>query len=280
MLACPAFLTHHLARFLGVGMVRSFIAATVLVVVSATAGAMAQPAAAPDGPAELPPASFSGQSYVDSKGCAFLRVMVNGAQGWAARLTPDRKAVCGEAPSLPKPAAQEAAAEKSGALAAPAAASGKAAGLPVTPPKVVAQKAPPVVQKVARAVKPVMQPAAKAAPAPVAVTSSAAPAKLRTMIVKQDGLWRQIEVTGVVPAAKSRIVMGHYIQVGAYGRPANAEAARQALRKTGLPVRTAMVQKGQAALELVLAGPFDDSATAGKALITARKAGFHDAFHL
>lgn len=312
-------------------MLRSIITVALLAAVSGMTAAVAQPVAEVDGPAEAPPQDYAGESYVDSKGCLFLRVSVNGVVNWVPRVTGDRKVQCGQTPTLPppKPEAAEAPVEETEPAKAEIAESKAAAPEPVPAP------AP---RKVAHAAKPARPPA----PAPIAVTdatgrtlgcfpdvplpqrvkmsdgsvrtlctrgegdvsgarvpvaapqaeaakpqvAAAAPSPapkpepLRTMIVKEDGLWRQIEVTDAVPAGKSRIVMGHYIQVGAFGRPTNAEVARQELRKTGLPVRTAMVRKGADTLELVLAGPFDDAASARKALETARNAGFSDAFHL
>lgn len=305
-------------------MLRSIITVALLAAVTGMTAASAQPVTVVDGPAEAPPQDFAGESYVDSRGCQFLRVSVNGVVNWVPRVTGDRKLVCGQPPSLPpaKPEEAKAPVEEPEPAAAPK-------------PQ-VAEAKEPAKRKVASAAKP-----RPPAPAPIAVTDAAGrtigcfpdvplpqrvrmsdgsirtmctrgkgdvagarapvampqakppvvvaapkpepkpkPEPLRTMIVKEDGLWRQIEVTEAAPVGKSRIVMGHYIQVGAFGRATNAEAARQELRKTGLPVRTATVRKGAGTLELVLAGPFGDSAAAQKALKTARDAGFRDAFHL
>ncbi|HOZ34449.1 MAG TPA: SPOR domain-containing protein [Tabrizicola sp.] len=46
-------------------------------------------------PAELPPASYAGQQYVDSKGCLFMRAGQAGKELWLPRVTREGVPVCG-----------------------------------------------------------------------------------------------------------------------------------------------------------------------------------------
>ncbi len=51
-------------------------------------------------PAEPPPEGFAGRQYVDSQGCVYVRVEVDGRIGWAPRLQRDRTPLCGFQPTL------------------------------------------------------------------------------------------------------------------------------------------------------------------------------------
>lgn len=94
-------------------------------------------------PAELPPAGFAGQQYVDSRGCLYIRAGHGGQVNWVARIDRSRRAVCGQTPSTAKMAAanRELAAPAPEPVAVPAARPAAAAG-----GVAVAQYAPPPVQ--------------------------------------------------------------------------------------------------------------------------------------
>lgn len=61
----------------------------------AASPALAQPMQ----PAELPPADFAGQQYVDSRGCAFVRAGTEAQVLWVPRVSREGQAVCGYPPS-------------------------------------------------------------------------------------------------------------------------------------------------------------------------------------
>jgi hypothetical protein len=137
--------------------------ATVGLVLACAGHAVAQ---APQ-PAEIPPASFAGTEFVDSRGCVFNRVAVGDRVDWVPRVGPDRQPVCGFPPTGTAGVAP----------ALPAAATGTQAR-PVQRPAIrTGQPSPPVavrsVSVPTRPTTPGAPRAAAAAPGPVATTTPA-----------------------------------------------------------------------------------------------------------
>ncbi|SHH59291.1 hypothetical protein [Cognatishimia maritima] len=137
--------------------------AVVIAIVASIASydvAMAKTLRNDGAPAELPPASFQGNQYVDSRGCVFVRAGVNGGTNWVPRVTRDRKLVCGFQPTLN--ASERAAAEQPYEV------------VQITPDEapLPTASAPTPAKRAVVMPKPVSQPKAMAQPRTVAVKPS------------------------------------------------------------------------------------------------------------
>ena len=126
------------------------IAALALDVTAAAAQSIAQLG----GPANPPSASFTGQQFVDSRGCVFLRAGFGNRVNWVPRVDRNRKPLCGFPPTG---GTQVAAAIQADMAPDPAATSPQPSGLPP-----------------ARS-QPVAQPSAAPAPTVIATPRSGAP---------------------------------------------------------------------------------------------------------
>ncbi len=162
-------------------------------------GAIAQQFRTASPPSEVPPSSYQGRQFVDSRGCVYIRAGIDGQVNWVPRVERNRRQLCGFQPTGVAGAAaptSRAAPVASGpelitlpsadqpnapAAAAPAAVARSAPVAP--PPKVVAQQKPRRVAPVPARVAPVPQPepqtvrrVQRAVPAaPLVVTPSPTP---------------------------------------------------------------------------------------------------------
>lgn len=94
-----------------------------------------------DGPAEIPPSSFTANQYVDSKGCVYIRAGIDGNTSWVPRVNRSRKVVCGATPSLGAAASAVAAAAPARAAPAPVQIGAANTAAPKSPPRTVAAPA-------------------------------------------------------------------------------------------------------------------------------------------
>ena len=126
------------------------ISVAVVAAVFGAASAEAQSVTRVGGPANLPPAGFEGQQWVDSRGCVFLKAGYGGQVNWVPRVGRDRRAMCGYPPTGTTRAAIEVATEAE--MAAPMAEAAPAPRVmaavepvvPVTPRTSVALRPAPV----------------------------------------------------------------------------------------------------------------------------------------
>lgn len=109
------------------------------------AAAQAQSLKNVDTPSEFPPASYTANQYVDSKGCVYIRAGIDAATTWVPRMTRSRKVVCGFKPSLANAAPSPASAarlDKNVVVIQPAAAPTSTAA-PAPAPKATVRRATP-----------------------------------------------------------------------------------------------------------------------------------------
>jgi len=212
------------------------------------------------GPAELPPAAFSGRQYVDSRGCVFLRAEPGGAGAWVPRLARDGTPLCGFRPSQPAGAAPAPELSLDPGLTIPP--------VPDHPPRAAAQAEVPAASDDA----PLPETAeSDAAPMPVPETAEAPAAAAPSAAIPAAP-------EPVQPAPQPDPNGLRFVQVATLGSRANIERSLALVAELGLPVRQEVVRARGRELTVILAGPFDDRGTLLEARRNLRRLGFTDAF--
>ena len=128
-------------------------------------------------PAEYPPANFSGDTYVDSRGCVYIRAGFAGNVAWVPRVSRSRKVLCGAQPTGGASQAQTIAAQ----APTPAEVAAEPAATPVVAapaPKPKPKPLPKAQSNILASVQPA--PVANVAPLPKAVRMSATPRPVRS----------------------------------------------------------------------------------------------------
>lgn len=81
-------------------MLFKFVSAAVFAVMTIPSAGFSQTIAQIGGPAETPPSGYSGDQFVDSRGCVFLRAGISGQARWVPRVSRARKVLCGYPPTF------------------------------------------------------------------------------------------------------------------------------------------------------------------------------------
>jgi hypothetical protein len=148
------------------------VTVAILAAVCAPAAAISQSIAQIGGPAELPPASFTSQQYVDSRGCVFMRVDSGGQRRWYPRVNRDHKPVCNPGGRV---VAQVAADEPPPVMAAPVMRAAPAPVMRAPMPTVASRMMPPPQPRLMAPVAVAQAPVVPVRPTYQAVTPSGPP---------------------------------------------------------------------------------------------------------
>ena len=237
-------------------------------------------------PAEMPPPGFAGSQYVDSRGCAFGRVEINGQQSWVPRLGPDRAPLCGLAPSVAvaDPAERPEPAETAERPTPRAPSPTPVRSQPVRQPQAAStQRTPPPASRPRQSAPVVAD--ARTLPRMADIPTVPCPRhhRGRDIVCLERSVYEQLQATlgatatprGAIHASQTG---GRYVQVGTFAVPSNAQNTIARLQARGLPVARSDVRHRGQPMQIILTGPFDNRAAVHEALRHARAMGFTDAF--
>lgn len=200
-----------------------------------------------DGPVSLPPASFTGMTFNDANGCAYMRAGVSGSTVWVARVNQSREPICGLAPTFgpqapaPAPIMAEAAPLPDPETAAIATA------MPHPAPAPAARVGAPITTVASLTTRPDLTPGPRpvAAPAPMPVSAPAPQPSQMTLAQAcagrsgiQPGLissrtGQPVDCGGAVAAASGAVPQMTVAQICAQSAASGVRYVNQA---TGLPV--------------------------------------------
>jgi hypothetical protein len=89
-----------------------------------------------------------------------------------------------------------------------------------------------------------------------------------------------VTATPVLKIASSTPATNQFVQVATFGVPANASRTIQRFSASGLPAVSRSLKRSGKTYAIVMLGPFADDAALKSALVSARNAGFSDAFYV
>lgn len=222
--------------------VKRFFALSILAATCAFtfSDASAQALRRDGGPAEIPPASFKGNQYVDSKGCVYIRAGVDGNTSWVPRVSRSRKVVCGLSPSLGSGAAAGTAVAAASQTAKPVEIGVNTVSPKSPAPSPAAQAVRPARTTVASvlAPKPVRTVASTAA-APRTRSTSSAPQVQRVNIPQPSGVRapQRMTQTARIQAPRQQVSQPRVIRVAP-----QPKAVATAPRRVAVQPRTASAQ--------------------------------------